>query len=81
MKEVGRNDPCPCGSGKKFKKCCALKSPLQRRKFTALNPSQSAPGMEGITGMMSKTIRETKTETDENLEGKVGKQAPTKGCN
>lgn len=18
----GRNDPCPCGSGKKFKKCC-----------------------------------------------------------
>ena len=20
---VGRNDPCPCGSGKKFKKCCA----------------------------------------------------------
>src|ERR1051326_8177566 len=26
MKEtVGRNDPCPCGSGKKFKKCCAAK--------------------------------------------------------
>ncbi len=21
-KAVGRNDPCPCGSGKKFKKCC-----------------------------------------------------------
>jgi SEC-C motif-containing protein len=20
--QVGRNDPCPCGSGKKFKKCC-----------------------------------------------------------
>ena len=20
--DVGRNDPCPCGSGKKFKKCC-----------------------------------------------------------
>ncbi|WP_244622022.1 SEC-C metal-binding domain-containing protein [Neomesorhizobium albiziae] len=19
---MGRNDPCPCGSGKKFKKCC-----------------------------------------------------------
>ena len=23
--KVGRNDPCPCGSGKKYKKCCALK--------------------------------------------------------
>jgi len=22
MPKVGRNDPCPCGSGKKFKKCC-----------------------------------------------------------
>ena len=22
MREVGRNDPCPCGSGKKYKKCC-----------------------------------------------------------
>ncbi|MFT4546938.1 MAG: hypothetical protein ACI8XO_003946 [Verrucomicrobiales bacterium] len=22
---VGRNDPCPCGSGKKFKKCCLAK--------------------------------------------------------
>lgn len=22
--EVGRNEPCPCGSGKKYKKCCLL---------------------------------------------------------
>jgi SWIM/SEC-C metal-binding protein len=21
-KKVGRNEPCPCGSGKKYKKCC-----------------------------------------------------------
>ncbi len=24
--KVGRNDPCPCGSGKKYKKCCLLKT-------------------------------------------------------
>lgn len=23
--KVGRNDPCPCGSGKKFKQCCMKK--------------------------------------------------------
>jgi SEC-C motif-containing protein len=23
LQKVGRNEPCPCGSGKKFKKCCA----------------------------------------------------------
>ena len=22
--KVGRNDPCPCGSGKKYKKCCGF---------------------------------------------------------
>ena len=21
-KKIGRNDPCPCGSGKKYKNCC-----------------------------------------------------------
>ncbi|MFR6395306.1 MAG: SEC-C metal-binding domain-containing protein [Oscillospiraceae bacterium] len=22
MQKIGRNDPCPCGSGKKYKNCC-----------------------------------------------------------
>ena len=26
ISKVGRNDPCPCGSGKKFKQCCERKS-------------------------------------------------------
>ncbi len=26
MAKIGRNDPCPCGSGKKYKKCCAGKN-------------------------------------------------------
>ncbi len=30
-KKVGRNDPCPCGSGKKYKKCCALKQGASTR--------------------------------------------------
>jgi hypothetical protein len=32
-KKVGRNDPCPCGSGKKFKKCC--EQTLIGKKFKA----------------------------------------------
>lgn len=27
-KKVGRNDPCPCGSGKKYKKCCGMNESL-----------------------------------------------------
>lgn len=26
MSAIGRNVPCPCGSGLKYKRCCALKS-------------------------------------------------------
>jgi hypothetical protein len=29
FKGVGRNDPCPCGSGKKFKKCCLDRGSLR----------------------------------------------------
>ena len=25
--KIGRNDPCPCGSGKKYKKCCGCNEP------------------------------------------------------
>ena len=26
LRDIGRNDPCPCGSGKKYKKCCLVAS-------------------------------------------------------
>jgi len=32
MSKVGRNDPCPCGSGKKYKKCCIDKPALETAK-------------------------------------------------
>lgn len=30
MVKTGRNNPCPCGSGKKFKKCCLDKKPREQ---------------------------------------------------
>ena len=27
VQKIGRNEPCPCGSGKKYKKCCGMNSP------------------------------------------------------
>ncbi len=47
MNKIGRNDPCPCGSGKKYKKCCEkgnvvtidslLEEETQRIQFTILD--------------------------------------------
>jgi methionyl aminopeptidase len=31
--KIGRNDPCPCGSGKKFKKCCASQADRFARRL------------------------------------------------
>lgn len=30
--KIGRNDPCPCGSGKKYKKCCLKKDNVYKNK-------------------------------------------------
>ncbi len=48
MAKIGRNQQCPCGSGKKFKHCCALKertatqqpSPGQQLKVTLMSGVQ-----------------------------------------
>ncbi len=43
---IGRNDPCPCGSGKKFKKCCMNKGQIEEETdlFHASAMSGALPG-------------------------------------
>lgn len=41
MTKIGRNDPCPCGSGKKYKKCCMARE-RERRRAAAESPSEAA---------------------------------------
>ncbi|MBW1673342.1 MAG: SEC-C domain-containing protein [Deltaproteobacteria bacterium] len=40
MKKIGRNDPCPCGSGKKYKNCCLGKNAQPHEE----NPAQQVMG-------------------------------------
>lgn len=51
--KIGRNDPCPCGSGKKYKQCClSKKTPSGKRKLTAkwINAPQGPNLMERTFG-------------------------------
>jgi len=41
----GRNDPCPCGSGKKYKKCCAQ----VKYQFASTQPSNQAVNVSGAS--------------------------------
>ena len=46
MAKTGRNDPCVCGSGKKYKQCCLAKSEqTERAALAAANATTPASGM------------------------------------
>ncbi len=47
MQKVGRNDPCPCGSGKKYKKCCEEK--VKHKKFEATVLSHAPEQVQSAT--------------------------------
>lgn len=52
-KKVGRNDPCPCGSGKKYKKCCEGRLG-PKRKFQASVLSSGLSSGKSLEGKASK---------------------------
>lgn len=47
--KVGRNDPCPCGSGKKYKKCCENRIG-PKKKFQATVLSSGISGGKALEG-------------------------------
>jgi hypothetical protein len=54
--KAGRNDACPCGSGKKYKKCCELKQPRAGGNMLMLivvGLLTAAGVVTGITAFMS----------------------------
>lgn len=64
MKKISRNDPCPCGSGKKYKKCCLNKvaasapKPQQRakpRRIILKTPEQIV-GIRNACRLASQTL-------------------------
>ncbi|VHO02136.1 SEC-C metal-binding domain-containing protein [Candidatus Rhabdochlamydia sp. T3358] len=57
MNKTGRNDPCPCGSGKKFKKCCESKGTTK-----ALSPERvSLQQPPTSSGKVSSLFQRTKS--------------------
>jgi tetratricopeptide (TPR) repeat protein len=49
MTKVGRNDPCPCGSGKKYKACCLQKDEAQAREVWAATNAELHVGVDAVS--------------------------------
>jgi hypothetical protein len=47
MTKIGRNDSCPCGSGKKYKRCCEQKEAEMRQRELPSGRFRYAPGSYG----------------------------------
>lgn len=60
----GRNDPCPCGSGKKFKQCCITKTGGLKRKLSAVWVNK--PATEGVN-LMDRTFGNAISESSNAL--------------
>ena len=48
MSLVGRNDPCPCGSGRKFKRCCLNKSAAVAQSYRPAERSSALAKLMGF---------------------------------
>ena len=76
MKKPGRNDPCPCGSGKKFKKCC--ESQMLGGRFKAERVDQHigalhaelhiTPAQQAQWDQFAQVMRDNATAMDQLLE-------------
>jgi hypothetical protein len=63
MKKLGRNDPCPCGSGKKYKQCCLKAADAQ----IANDRSEAVP--KAIQWLFTKYEQPARAALDEGFFG------------
>lgn len=63
--KTGRNEPCPCGSGRKYKQCCLRKSARMSRGQKALAWLIGAVLAAGLIGILMSV---TGPQTDSGME-------------
>jgi len=54
--KTGRNEPCPCGSGKKFKKCCLPELEQGQRRLSLVREGQEPEPTSDFTNLCDKLM-------------------------
>ena len=55
MAKIGRNDPCPCGSGKKYKQCCLPKDQAAAPTVRAAQPVASLTSQPALANFFQES--------------------------
>ena len=69
--KVGRNDPCPCKSGRKFKKCCLPKIEAEQQ--------QRKVGLDNMTDKLKNEFRDELEEKEKTLAEKIDEETEKVG--
>lgn len=67
MAMIARNAPCPCGSGKKYKKCCLSKSESGARKEVAVESVAVETDLDTLSNRANDLIRQAKWDLAQEI--------------
>jgi tetratricopeptide (TPR) repeat protein len=79
MAEIGRNAPCPCGSGKKYKKCCLLREDGAKRSSRKQKDVRFIPAytpLDKLSNSVVDLIGKNKLDKAEAVSRKLLKKYP-----
>lgn len=74
--KIGRNDPCHCGSGQKYKKCCAAKDDAARSAELAAQAAARSAAMESAAEAQSNELRDPNGAVTRTMPAKLPPKPP-----
>lgn len=78
MAKIARNAPCPCGSGKKYKKCCLLHKD-EAQRYTPKGKMRFIPvytDLDQLSNSVNDLIKENKRDEAEAVSRRLLKEYP-----
>ena len=73
---VGRNEPCPCGSGRKYKQCCLDKNEAKARKARAKDAEKAAKEAEKARKAAEKAAEKSGKKQTDSVAEKTAQSRP-----
>lgn len=69
MTKTGRNEPCPCGSGKKYKHCCQNSASLVNEDLSAVLAGQNFASLEDVQATVDQFTQQRNRQASDDFHG------------
>ncbi len=67
--KTGRNDPCPCGSGKKYKHCCLSPASVANDELIDLLARQEYDSLEDVQALANQFMQHKNLQPQDDFQG------------